>query len=98
MDVAGYSNVKVTKRPDDAITASLDIDIWDDKIYILFSGSSKGFGRFIDVYNKKSGEYIKSFNISDDKEAYSLEVSKGMFYILYYNRSNSEWTIKILSN
>lgn len=98
MDVAGYKNVKVTKRPENAITASLDIATWDNKIYVLFSGNDEGYGKFIDVYDKKTGKYFESFELNNDNgEVYGLDISGQVFYLLCYNRGNDGYSIIKLS-
>lgn len=91
VDIAQYSDVRVTKLSEKSKTASLDLTVDDRYIYDLFSGDTDGRGKFIDLYGKEEGNYIKSFSLNYN--AFDLAVSANNLYILAYDEDTGSYKI-----
>jgi len=78
---------KVTKLSDKAKTASMGIDVQGKYLYDLFSGRSHRNARFIDVYNKRTGKYMKSYRLPEG--AYAIRVEHNKIYLLVINKKDA---------
>ncbi|MFP8488529.1 6-bladed beta-propeller [Gracilimonas sp. Q87] len=65
LDIEGMKDVRVTKLNDDSVIATLDVDVYEEKLYVLFSGSTSGISKTIDVYDTQNGEYLYSYRVQD---------------------------------
>lgn len=93
VDIPGFSNARVTKRAEDTITASVDLDVSGSYVYNLFSGTQSGIGGYIDVYEKATGEYVTSIRLK--RSAYNLEITQDRLYITVYNQETDAYNIGI---
>ncbi len=65
MDFEGMKDVRVTKLKDGSVIAALDMEVYDERLFVLFSGSSMGRAKSIDVYNTRNGRYEFSYALED---------------------------------
>lgn len=101
--LAGIIEKKMSKNTyfttinrEESVFASRDMDISNSKIYSLFSGERKTIrGKYIDIYQLVSGNYLKSFQINRyaksmsvaNNNLYTIEVSQDRknIYLCQYN-------------
>ncbi|CAN5392304.1 hypothetical protein BH23BAC3_BH23BAC3_17420 [soil metagenome] len=50
-----------------------DIEIYDDRIYVLYSGKEQLFGNRIDLYDIHSGDYIGSYQTEENLVSFSID-------------------------
>lgn len=84
VDLNGYEDIKVIKKPDNHPIGFKGIAINGDYLYALYSGQVNGFSDTIDVYEKSTGRYLKSIKFSDN--VHKVYVSGNHLYtLLMYN-------------
>lgn len=81
LDVGGMEDVRVTKLSDETIIAALDIEVYKDELFVLFSGNKWGIAKKIDVYNKHNGQYLHSYIVSN-QNLKKIEVHDGKVFAI----------------
>lgn len=89
--IAGYSNLKVQKLSQESLRAVLDHDINSSQLLLLFDGTSKGIGHFIDIHDKFTGLYNGSIMLEEVTERYVLgiEVADNNIFLQTLDKSHN---------
>lgn len=94
LDVGGLENVSIMKLSDDTKIATLDIEVYENKIFVLFSGNKFGIAKKIDVYDKSNGDYIQTYKIKYqnlkkieiyDGKIFAISNKEGKYNIVKFN-------------
>jgi hypothetical protein len=98
-DIEGLKNAKISRISSKSKIASLDLDTDEEYLYVLFSGKPGDYsGKYIDIYDKNNGKYIKSINLSSAGMASSdIEIDSGNLYLMMYDESIESHIISIIS-
>lgn len=67
LDIKGMKNVRGTRLNEGSIYATLDMEVHQDRLFVLFSGSTTGRAKTIDVYNTRNGRYELSYALEDQR-------------------------------
>lgn len=65
LDIERMKNVRGTRLNEASVYATLDMEVHQGKLFVLFSGSKTGMAKTIDVYNTRNGRYEFSYALED---------------------------------
>ncbi len=87
LSVQGLKNVRINKIEEDHPIAYKDLEIYNGKIYLLFSGLPTGESHLIDVYGKEDGKYL--FSYKSDEKISKIEINNGNLFAIIYSADNN---------